>query len=126
MSGLPHFVSNQQQLAQPHAVAPLRYYDVQFVATMLGLSEWTVYQASAGRKKIQVPQATRLGRTVRFLGQHILDFVGENGGAAAVAAHYGAQGQQDQVAAVTKPPVAPARPRGRPRKVGPASAGGTA
>lgn len=92
--------------ARPIDIEPARYYKAQDIAHLLGVHVITVYHSAAGIKRLPVPRATRLGRSVRFLGRDIIEFIEERSGSGS--------------ACVDLPvAVSPARRgRGRPRKEG--------
>lgn len=94
-------------------INPVHYYDARFVAIFRGLHLCTVYQSLSGAKRAALPRPTRFGREVKFLGQHILDFIAEHGGTVSSLAE-------------APPPVAKSQGRGRPRKVLRAAVGGAA
>ena len=94
-------------------INPAHYYDARFVATLRGLHLCTVYQSLNGAKRAALPRPTRFGRGVKFLGQHILDFIEEHGGTIAQASP---SLDQSSTALASVPKVE--APRGRPRKVG--------
>lgn len=89
-------------------IEPARYYSAPDVARMLGVCVTTVYQSLAGAKRVPLPRATKLGRSVRFFGQHILDFNRELGCVL--------PGQLSVDGAPTASATAEKR-RGRPRKL---------
>ena len=94
-------------------IDPVRYYNVRYVATMRGLNVATIYQVVRGLKKAPIPRVTRFNTEVKFLGQHILDFIEEHGGT--VVQPSASPGQSSKaVASVAKAQG----PRGRPRKAG--------
>ena len=101
-------------------IDPARYYDVRFVADMRGLHTATVYQAVRGLKKAPIPRVTRFNSEVKFLGQHILDFIEEHGGTVAQASASSDQNSKaNSKALASLASVAKVQaPRGRPRKVG--------
>ncbi len=98
---------------QISTIDPARYYDVRFVATLRGLHAATVYQAAKGLKKAPIPQVTRFNTKLKFLGQHILDFIEDHGGTVAKASPSPDQDSK-ALASVSNAQA----PRGRPRKVG--------
>ncbi len=102
-------------------IDPARYYNVRFVATMRGLNAATVYQAASGLKKAPIPRVTRFNSEVKFLGQHILDFIEEHGG---TVARPSTSPDQSSKALGSVPKVQ--APRGRPRKAGLSATAGTA
>ena len=106
---------------QISTIDPARYYDVRFVATLRGLHAATVYQAAKGLKKAPIPQVTRFNTKLKFLGQHILDFIEDHGGPIAQASLSPDQSSKT-LASVPKAQA----PRGRPRKVGPSTTVGAA
>ncbi|BEP35324.1 hypothetical protein GmRootV59_22950 [Variovorax sp. V59] len=99
-----------------------RFYDVPFLAGLLGVSEQTVYQAAGGFKRFPLPKVTRLGRTLRFLGLHIHQYIETHAGIEAATTFGGLV--PNAAHAVLPPP--PSRRRGRPRKAASTSAGGAA
>ena len=100
-------------------IDPARYYDARFVATMRGLNVATVYQSVKGLKKAPIPRVTRFNSEVKFLGQHILDFIEEHGGTGTVAQASASMDQSSKALASVPKVQAPRQaPRGRPRKAG--------
>jgi predicted DNA-binding transcriptional regulator AlpA len=91
----------------PQYIEPARLYDVRFVADLVGVTPRTVYQSMVGSKKMPLPTPIKLGRSVRFSGQHIIEFLAAHGVVISPAVSAAAS-----VAAPTK------RGPGRPRKVG--------
>ena len=94
-------------------INPAHYYDVRFVATLRGLHLCTVYQSLSGVKRAALPRPTRFGRGVKFLGQHILDFIEEHGGTVAQAS-----ASPDQSSSALASVAKAKAPRGRPRNAG--------
>ena len=91
-------------------IDPARYYPASFIATMRGLHLNTVYQSAKGLKQAEIPRVTRFKGEVKFLGQHILDFIVEHSGPVAQAS--ASQPQSSETSASV--PTVQAK-RGRPR-----------
>ena len=88
-------------------IDPNRYYGAPFVADLLGIHKSTLYQSLGGYKRVPLPKATRLGRAVRFFGQHIIEFNAARGCVAQTIA--------PSVAEVVVPRRQPGRPRRQAR-----------
>lgn len=80
-------------------IDPLALYSVPFFARIAGVHPITIYQSLSGLKKFSVPDAVKLGRSVRFRGEAIIGWLD------ALPAYE-----------ATPPAVGQGPQRGRPRK----------
>jgi len=67
-------------LETSNSLCPHKLYSPDFVANLAGVHKQTIYLAIKGSRDLPLPVVTRLGRTIRFRGAHIVSWLDQIAG----------------------------------------------